>query len=175
VTGNRIAAIALALALTGGVVWLMSQPSVAPPIEAGRRAPTFALADLSGGRHALEDLRGQVVLVNFWATWCKPCEDEMPAMERLYQQLRGQGFELLAVSVDDETAPVEEFSGRLGLSFPILHDAAKEVSRDYQSVRYPESFLIDRDGILVERYIGPREWDAAAYVDRIERLLGGEG
>ncbi len=161
-----------ALAFAAGLVWWFGQPRVAPPIEPGRSAPTFALPDLDGEAHALADLRGKVVLVNFWATWCKPCEDEMPAMERLYQQLRARGFELWAVSVDEEVEPVAAFRDRLGLTFPILHDPAKDVAQTYQSARFPETFLIDRDGTLVERYIGPREWDARAYVARIERLLG---
>lgn len=93
-------------------------------------------------------------------------------MERLYQALRERGFELLAVSVDEEAEPVRSFRDRLGLTFPILHDPEKSAAFDYQSVRYPESFLVDRDGVLIERYIGPREWDAEAYVDRIARLLG---
>ncbi len=170
-SGNRTAAIALALALAAGVAWLMSRPLEAPPLEAGRAAPDFTLPDLEGAEQALSGLRGKVVLVNFWATWCKPCEEEMPAMERLYQALRERGFELLAVSVDEEAEPVRGFRDRLGLSFPILHDPEKDAAFRYQSVRYPESFLVDRNGVLVERYIGPREWDAQAYVDRIARLL----
>jgi peroxiredoxin len=119
----------------------------------------------------LESVSGEVVLVNFWATWCKPCEDEMPAMERLYRTLSGSGFELIAISVDDDRALVERFAGRLGLSFPILLDPQHEVATAYQTFRFPESLLVGRDGVIVERYIGPKEWDAAAYVTRIRKLL----
>ena len=118
-------------------------------------------------------MNGKVVLVNFWATWCKPCEDEMPAMERLYQQLHPRGFELLAISVDKEAPEVAAFRDRLGLSFPILLDPSEDVSRRYQTAGYPESLLIDREGVVVERYVGPREWDDPAYVERIRALLGG--
>jgi thiol-disulfide isomerase/thioredoxin len=111
------------------------------------------------------------VLLNFWATWCKPCEDEMPAMENLYQELRDRDFELVAISVDDDRRMVEEFSSRMGLTFPVLLDPEKRVSDAYQSYRFPESYLIDREGVLVARYIGPRQWDADPYVDRIRRLL----
>ena len=99
----------------------------------------------------------------------------MPAMERLYQSLRGDGLELLAISVDDEAAVVQAFGERLQLSFPLLLDASKDVADAYQTFRFPESFLIDRDGTVVERYIGPKEWDAQAYQDRIRRLLQSEG
>jgi peroxiredoxin len=138
----------------------------------GAPAPAFALPRLSGGPPVeLAGLRGRVVLVNFWATWCKPCEDEMPAMERLYRRLAPEGFELLAISVDADVAPVAAFQERLGLSFPILLDPEQEVARSYQTFRFPESLLIGPDGVVVERYVGGKEWDAEAYVERIRRLL----
>ena len=118
-----------------------------------------------------EQLHGKVVLLNFWATWCKPCEDEMPAMERLYRALAGSDFELVAVSVDEDEAIVNAFVDRLGLSFPVLMDRSKEVASAYQAFRFPESLLVGRDGVVLERYVGPKDWDANAYVDRIRRLL----
>jgi peroxiredoxin len=118
----------------------------------------------------LADFKGKVVFLNFWATWCKPCEQEMPAMQRLYDALRGSGFELLAISVDDAPGPVEGFRSRLGLRFPILLDADQRVAHAYQTFRFPETLLVDADGEIVERYVGPKEWDAEAYVERIRRL-----
>lgn len=124
-----------------------------------------------GASLSLGSLRGKVVLLNFWATWCKPCEDEMPAMENLYRAIGDRDFELIAVSVDGDRRVVEEFTARMGLTFPILLDPQKRVADAYQSYRFPESYLIDREGVLVARYIGPREWDAPAYLARIRRLL----
>jgi peroxiredoxin len=144
------------------------------PVQVGRGtpAPDFSLTSLTGNRIVdLDSLSGKVVLVNFWATWCKPCEDEMPAMERLYQTLSGSGFELIAISVDDDRALVESFAARLGLSFPILLDPSQDAARAYQTFRFPESLLVDRDGVVVERYIGSKDWDAPAYIARIRRLL----
>ena len=141
------------------------------PIERGSRAPEFSLPSLDGGAVSLAGLRGRVVLVNFWATWCEPCKEEMPAMERLYQAWREGGFELLAISVGEAPEPVREFRDALGLSFPVLLDADKSVSRRYQTFRFPESYLIDRDGVVVERYVGPRQWDHEAYQERVGRLL----
>jgi len=148
--------------------------SVPSPLQRGAAVPEFSLPALDG-RHpvSLAEQRGRVVLVNFWATWCGPCEQEMPAMERLYEQLGGEDFELLAVSVDDSAPEVAAFRDRLALRFPILLDPGAEVARRYQTTGYPESILVDRDGRMVERYVGPREWDAPAYVDRIRRLLSG--
>lgn len=94
----------------------------------------------------------------------------MPSMERLYQRLEGEPFELLAVSVDAADAPVAEFRTRFGLSFPILLDPERTASRAYQTSRYPESFLVGADGVVVERYIGPRTWDAPEYEQRIRKL-----
>lgn len=149
---------------------------VPPPIIRGVPAPAFELARLDTGQVvSLAGLRDRVVLINFWATWCKPCEDEMPAMERLYRQLRPEGFELLAISVDDSPELVRAFRDRLGLSFPILMDAGQEVAERYQAFRFPESLLVDRNGTVIERYIGPREWDAPAYIGRIQRLLRENG
>lgn len=92
-------------------------------------------------------------------------------MERLYRRLRPLGFEMLAVSVDDDVAAVERFRERLSLSFPIAMDSGQEVSRRYQTTGFPESILIDRDGRVIERYIGPRDWDLEVYAERIQRLL----
>ena len=161
-----VAIVALASALI-----LLGQGSPAP-LRRGDAAPGFELPLIGeAGSRALGDHAGQVVLVNFWATWCKPCEEEMPAMERLYQQLAPRGFELLAISVDDQTTPVEAFLERMKLSFPVLHDADQSVSNAYQTMGYPESLLLDRHGVIVERYVGPKPWDDPDYVRRVERLL----
>jgi peroxiredoxin len=157
--------VAAGFALFGG-------PSAPPPISRGSAAPDFSLPGLAGeSARTLSGLRGRVVLLNFWATWCKPCEDEMPAMQRLHAALAGSDFELLAVSVDTEEADVRTFRDRLGLSFPILLDPERRVSHQYQVFRYPETLLIDRDGVVVERYVGPRDWDDPLYLERIRALL----
>jgi cytochrome c biogenesis protein CcmG, thiol:disulfide interchange protein DsbE len=154
----------------GFALWGTAPP---PPLTRGSKAPEFALPVLDGQQPLdLASLRGKVVLLNFWATWCKPCEDEMPAMQRLHAALSGDAFELVAVSVDSGDAEVRAFRDRLALSFPILLDPQKEISRRYQTFRYPESFLIGRDGVVIERYVGPRSWDEPLYVQRIRELIG---
>jgi peroxiredoxin len=174
VSAPRLARWALAAALLAAAAYIVaSADRAAPPIEAGVAAPDFALPRLGGGELSLRALRGKVVLVNFWATWCAPCEQEMPAMQRLYAKLAPRGFELVAVSVDEDAQAVARFRDRLALGFPIALDPEKAVSERYQSFRYPESFLIDRDGVLVARYVGERDWDAPEYEGRIARLLAG--
>ena len=162
----------VAVVVSLGLSLVLLREEVAKPISRGVEAPAFDLPVLGAtGRVSLDQYRGRVILLNFWATWCKPCEDEMPAMDRLYRSLATEGFELLAVSVDEETEPVEIFRQRLGVSFPILMDPTQEISRLYQTTGFPESLLIDGDGMIVERYIGPRDWDHSTYAKRIRKLL----
>jgi peroxiredoxin len=162
----------IVLCVVAGAVFALLGAPGAEPVGRGSRAPDFSLPRLgASGPVVLSDLRGRVVLVNFWATWCRPCEEEMPALQRLYETLGGPGFELLAISVDEDAAAVERFRSRLRLSFPILLDPEQRVARAYQTFRFPETLLVGADGVVLERYVGPKEWDAQAYLDRIRRLL----
>jgi peroxiredoxin len=135
-------------------------------------APDFAVPDLAGQAVRLSAYRGQVVLVNIWATWCPPCREEMPSMERLHERLKDRGFVLLAVSQDEgPVAGVKAFVEQMKLTFPVLVDPDGEVGRKYGIWGFPESFLVDRDGRIVERVIGPRDWSAPDQIARIEGLL----
>jgi peroxiredoxin len=164
-------AVAAVVAL-GAALVLFADGGQGTYVDAGVEAPGFSLPRLPDGAPvSLAGLRGRVVLLNFWATWCKPCEDELPSMQRLHGALASSGFELLAISVDDPSDPVGAFQRRYGLTFPILLDPRREVAGAYQTHHFPESFLIDADGRVVERYIGPRDWDAPEYVARIRALL----
>ena len=169
---NRTGTLALALLLVAGALWVVfGAERPAAPVGEGHPAPDFTLRQLDGGELALSSLRGRVVLLNFWATWCKPCEEEMPAMERLHAKLGGPDFELVAVSVDEGDDEVRAFRDRLGLGFPILRDPDKQAADAYQTFRFPESWLIGRDGNVVARYIGPRDWDGPTYTERIRKLI----
>jgi thiol-disulfide isomerase/thioredoxin len=151
----------------------------APPAVRGASAPAFALSELrmtdseASSTIELSSHLGRVVLINFWATWCEPCEREMPAMERLYQALAGEQFELIAVAIDDNEDDVRAFQNRYQLTFPIVLDPTQVVYGEYQTMGVPESLLVDREGRIVERYVGPREWDAIRYLNRIRELIGG--
>jgi peroxiredoxin len=135
-------------------------------------APDFAVPDLGGQAVRLSAYRGQVVLVNLWTTWCPPCRDEMPSMERLYARFKDRGFVLLAVSQDEGgLEAVKPFVAQMKLSFPVLVDAQGEVGRKFGVWGYPESFLVDREGRVVERVIGPRDWAAPEQIAQIETLL----
>ena len=143
-------------------------------VEVGARAPDFRAVDLSTGDSvSLRDrYKGAVTLVNIWATWCEPCKIEMPAMEQVYQGLAPYGFKIAAVSID-EGAPedVRAFGHDLGLSFDLLQDRSNKIVDTYQTTGVPESFLLDRDGILVKRIIGPHDWNSPVNRALIQRLL----
>ncbi len=177
---NRPYAYALVgVALLIAVAW-MNQDRV-QPVTTGTVAPDFEVKDLDGGLVRLSDHSGDVVLVNIWATWCLPCLQEMPSMERLYQKIGGDGFEILAVSIDSEVGlfdfsgnvggDIREFAESLELTFPILHDPSGEIMRLYRARAVPETFLIGRDGIIYKKVAGGTEWDAPEYMELIRRLL----
>jgi len=142
-------------------------------VEINREAPDFKVMDLATrDTVSLEDYRGSVTLVNIWATWCLPCRDEMPSMQALYDSLAGRGFRIAAVSIDEGSPEdVVAFAQKLGLSFDILHDRSGTIERLYQTTGVPESFLLDRRGILVKRVIGAHDWSSPANIAAVERLL----
>ena len=142
-------------------------------VEINRRAPNFRAVDLATRDSVtLDDYQGSVTLVNIWATWCLPCRDEMPSMQALYDSLGSRGFRIAAISID-EGSPEEvvAFAQQLGLTFDILHDRSGSVERLYQTTGVPESFLLDRRGILVKRVIGAHDWNSPANRSTVERLL----
>jgi len=138
-----------------------------PRLEKGVPAPNFTLPGLDGKMVSLADYKGKVVLLNIWATWGPPCVEEMPSMEKLHQELMGESFEILAVSIDVLGAKaVIPFMKKHKLSFPALTDTKGAIKSLYQTTGIPESIIIDKDGIIVEKIIGPRDWatpDAIRY------------
>lgn len=166
-------AVGVLMALFFGVALAIYVGPQVDLVEPGDRAPDFHAKNLRTGRPAaLNDYRGQVVLLNVWATWCLPCRVEMPAMERLHRRLAGTDFRLVAVSIDKEDEDkVMAYVRELGLTFDILHDQPGEIQQIYQTTGVPESFLLDRDGVIVKKVIGAVEWDAPVNETLIRRLL----
>jgi cytochrome c biogenesis protein CcmG/thiol:disulfide interchange protein DsbE len=129
------------------------------PIQPGLEVPNFAFPDINGKQISLSDHRGKVVLVNVWATWCPPCRQEMPSMQRLYEKFKGENLEILAVSIDSEGGEaVAPFMRKMHLTFPALLDPEETIIPLYGITGVPESFIIDKDGILVEKIVGPINW-----------------
>jgi cytochrome c biogenesis protein CcmG, thiol:disulfide interchange protein DsbE len=154
---------ALALVGAGWLIWsrLTGSPSTGSgwgPLDSvlaasaarqiGKPAPAFALVDPSGVAYSLEDLRGQVVLVNFWATWCAPCRTEMPELDQVARDYREAGFRVLAVNVLEDAAAVRRYGEELQLDLPLLLDPSGGVYKAYNVQGLPTSFLVDRDGVI---------------------------
>src|SRR3982751_2378772 len=138
----RIAACALV-----AVVAASASSAIAP----GTAAPDFTLRAIAGSNLRLKEQRGRVVMVNFWATWCAPCRQEMPHLNRLYDKYRGAGFVLLGVNVDEDNSKAAEVVAKLGVTFPILLDTEKNVSKLYDVSTMPSTMIIDREGKV--RYV----------------------
>jgi len=163
--------------LVVGAIALAKFAPVPEGVEVGRRAPDFRALDLASGDTVSfrEKYRGQVTLVNIWATWCLPCRQEMPAMQKLYDALKDKGFRIAAVSIDEGSIKdVTAFAREFGLTFDILHDKSGRIETAYQTTGYPESFLVDKNGIIVRKQIGEHPWGSPANQRIVAELLGVE-
>ena len=140
--------------------------------EVGYLAPRFILKNLKGNHESLESYHGQVVVLNFWATWCAPCRVEMPSFEKLYRRYRSEGVVVLAVTLDKNAKPqIQSFVDQHGLSFPILLDYKGKAERLYPSMTVPFTYVIDRNGRIVTRVDGAKNWESEETFEAIEYLL----
>lgn len=140
----------------------------------GAAAPDFSLLDMQGNKVTLSQFKGKVVIINFWATWCPPCREEMPSMEKLYRRFADKGLVMLALNVEDDGKElVADFLKKTPYSFPILLDEDQSVQETYGVFRFPESFIIDRNGQVVERIVGARDWLSGPTFKLIDFLVNG--
>jgi DsbE subfamily thiol:disulfide oxidoreductase len=160
--------IGLAIGLVTAAAW-NALPSSRPQISEGQAAPSFMLKNLAGGEQGLPE--GEVVLLNFWATWCPPCRQEMPSMAKLYNQLKDEGLKIIAVSVDKDINDLTAFVREYSLPFTVLHDPDARVSHDYGVYRFPETFLIGRAGTVRYHLIGAVEWTHPEVIANIRAML----
>jgi thiol-disulfide isomerase/thioredoxin len=144
------------------------------PYTAQPGTAVFALPDIKGQQHSLDDYRGQVVLVNFWASWCPPCIKEMPVLERLQQDLHEQPFEILAVNVGEKKYKVWKFVKLINFGLPVLLDTHKDTFNAWGLSVLPTSFLLDKQGRIRYRVQGDIEWDSEKVVTLIEALMNEE-
>ena len=142
------------------------------PIKGDKRAPDFCLKDLMGKKVELKQFKGKLVFLNFWATWCSPCKEEMPGMEALYQQFKEKNFILLAISVDYEgVKPVQEFIKKHHYTFPVLIDPKCEVLDLFQVKEIPTTFIINKKGRMVGKAVGPRDWKSPEVISLTNLLM----
>lgn len=167
-----VAVLATLASLGFTVVLLAKMRPAADLVLPNEPAPAFEALRLDGTVSGLAEYRGQVILLNVWATWCVPCRAEMPSMERLQREFGHTDFRVVAVSVDeDRSEVVRQFARDLGLTFDILHDPTGQIQRIYQTTGVPESWVIDRGGTIVKKVIGATEWDSPVNTALVRTLL----
>lgn len=173
-SGSRVLILvagAIVLAITFVIVWLQSAKY--EPLVVGKEAPDFALTDLNEKPIRLSDYRGKVVFLNFWATWCAPCREEMPSMEVLYKNFEKDGLVILAVSIDrvTTTKDIPPFVKGMNLTFPVLIDSWGKTDKPYKRMGVPETFIIDQQGVIREIIIGPKDWTRIDNLKTLTTLL----
>ncbi|HTI65596.1 MAG TPA: TlpA family protein disulfide reductase [Gemmatimonadaceae bacterium] len=145
------------------------------PVNVGSTAPDFRAKVLGQNRYkTLADYKGQVVILNIWATWCEPCQVEIPKLEKLYQEYGDKGLKLVAVSIDDYVSEdsIRSFARTYGMTFEILHDSTHAIERQYQATGYPETFVIGKEGTIRKKWIGPDDWTSQGNRALVAQLLG---
>jgi len=175
-TTSRLLLIVALLVVIGGAGYIYSNLPSATAVVAGNVAPDFQLEDTQGNRISLAKLRGKIVLVNFWATWCPPCIEEMPSMERLYEAMGDdKNFVMLAINTEKNgRSAVAQFLKKTPYTFPILYDDKGTTQENYGVYKFPETFIIGKDGKVIEKIIGPLNWSSPKTIDRLKTLARGQ-
>src|ERR1700687_2955728 len=162
------AVIALALAIV--TVFVMPSYRQGEASMAGKTAHDFAI-QLDGKPAHLSDLKGKIVVLNFWATWCPPCVEETPALNGLHKRIASRGGVVLGVSVDEDEAAYQKFLKDNGIVFLTYRDANKQSALDYGTAMYPETYIIDRHGKIARKVIGPQQWESPEMLSYFDALL----
>lgn len=145
--------------------WPAAATDASPP------APGFTLANRAGGELSLSAMKGQVVMINFWASWCGPCRQEFPALDQIYGKYKPMGFAMIGINVESEKADAERFLGKTPVSFPILFDPDNRVSGSYGVSAMPTTFLLDREGRVRWQHRAYKPGDEAKYIEQIRAIL----
>jgi len=141
------------------------------PAVQGELAPEFRFKDQSGKELSLSQLRGKVVLVNFWGTFCPPCIDELPSMQQLQGRMANKPFELVALSVDDSWEPVNRFMKENGFTLPVYADFDKRISTLYGTNMWPETYIVDKKGKIAYKVVGPKDWTSSEVLKFLDVLV----
>lgn len=172
---SKIARVAIAAVFVlGAAAFYWGHRSKAgPALMVGDRAPDFALAGLDRKAVTLANYRGQVLVLNFWATWCAPCVEEAPSLEKFSAQMQPLGVTVIGVSVDEDVAALEKFVADNRLSFPIARDPGGSLAAHFGTFKFPETYIIDRHGKVAEKIIGAINWQDPRIVDFVRNLAPG--
>jgi peroxiredoxin len=149
----------------------LCMPILSHAVAVADVAPDFTLKSLDGKNTRLKEYRGQVVLINFWASWCGPCRQEMPLLEKIDKRYRDAGFTVLGVNVEGKSGPAKEVATKAGVSFPVLVDEGQKVSQMYALESMPSSVILDRDGVIRYVHRGYKPGDEAKYLEVVKQLI----
>jgi len=163
-------ALALSAAFVPGTVFAEQPVQLLHEVPERPAAPDFSIKDMDGSVHTLSAYRGKVVILNFWATWCPPCREEMPSMERAWEKLRHEDIVMLAINVGEDEDTIFEFTASYPVEFPLLLDRESAVISNWPVRGLPTTFVIDPQGKIVYRAIGGRDWDADGVLQQIRAL-----
>ncbi len=150
-----------------------TEKATAAKVVEGTMAPDFEAKDLTGKEVKLSDLRGKVVLVNFWATWCPPCREEIPSMMKLNQAMAGKPFQMIALSIDEGgKGAIEQFFAKSGLTLPAYLDGEQKVAGRYGITGVPETFVVDKKGVILKKVVGGMDWSSTEVIGYLNGLMG---
>jgi peroxiredoxin len=156
----------------GGVAWLALHPRTHKPVTMGESAPGFTLPQLPSGKLSLHQFHGQVVVLNFWATWCPPCVMEAPSLEQFAREMKSQGVTVIGVSMDENGQTLNQFIKMYHISYPIARDPSAALANRYGTYKLPETYIIGRDGHVAEKIVGPTNWTDPRMITFVKSLTG---
>lgn len=142
-----------------------------PVIRVGDKAPSFSIVTETGKTLTRDNFGGKLLVLNFWATWCQPCVEEMPSLNQFQQELKDSGVVVLAVSIDKNEAAFKRFVQRFGIQFETARDAGADIPASYGTYKYPETYVISAKGEVLEKFVGEENWANSQLIQRIKRLL----
>jgi peroxiredoxin len=157
--------------LVVALIWVSAGTLEQTIISAGDKAPAFSIVADNGKTLTRSDFGGRLLVLNFWATWCPPCIQEMPSLDAFQERMRAKGVVVVGVSVDKNPQTYKQFLDRAKVSFTTARDPEANISSSYGTFKYPETYIINTDGKVVEKFIGPENWMDPKIVERIEKLL----
>jgi peroxiredoxin len=167
---ERMYLIGIAIALVA-LTYIFADSLREPMVNQGDQAVNFRITANDGKEYSIKDFHGKVLVLNFWASWCKPCVDEMPSLNRFAQDLRKDGVVVLGISVDHDKEKFEKFVKNANIQFPVYLDEKADIPWSYGTTKYPETYIIDKSGKVVEKIIGERVWVDPQVIDSVKRYL----
>lgn len=167
---TNVAKLVAGAIIIGSAVFLVIYQQLSHFPELGDSAPDFTLPTLKGESLRLRDYRRRVVVLNFWATWCPPCIEETPSLNKFADEMTGQGVAVVSVSVDEDVRALEEFVSRYNLTFPVARDPEQAVSSRYGTFKFPETYILDEEGRIAEKLIGAVDWQDGRIIEFVRDL-----